>query len=90
MPCLSTGPKIVCACPNFLCQTKIHLDIVPVPNLLGQTKRWFEFGKFSLIFSLAQNIWTGPKHFGTFRRTRHHLLFQLNPESVVKKSEKSR
>ena len=25
MPCPSTGPKIVCASPNFLSQTKIYL-----------------------------------------------------------------
>jgi hypothetical protein len=39
MPCPFTGPKIVCAGPNFLCQNKIDLHIVPVPNVLSQTKR---------------------------------------------------
>ena len=29
MPCPSTSPKIVCAVPNFLCQTKIYLDKKP-------------------------------------------------------------
>ena len=37
------SPKIVCGGPNFLCQTKNYLDIVPVPNFLCQTKRWFVF-----------------------------------------------
>ena len=26
-----------------------------------------------LIFGLAQNIWTSPKHFGTCKRTRHNI-----------------
>jgi hypothetical protein len=45
MPCPSTGPKIVCAGPNFLCQTKIYLDILPVPNFWCQTKRLFVLSK---------------------------------------------
>ena len=44
--CPSTGLKIVCAGPNILCQTKIYLDIVPVPNFLCWTKRWFVLSKF--------------------------------------------
>ena len=60
MPCPSTNPKIVCAGPNFLCQTKIYLDIVPVPNFLCQTKRLFLFSKFSfstgtVFFGVALN-----------------------------------
>ena len=45
LPC--PGPKIVSAGPNFVCQTKIYSDIVPVQNFLRQTKRWFVFTKFS-------------------------------------------
>ena len=47
LPCPSTSPKIISAGPNFLCQTKIYLDIVPVLNLFCKTKRWFAFSKFS-------------------------------------------
>ena len=39
MPCLFTGPKIFCARP------KIYLHIVPVTNIMCQTKRWFAFSK---------------------------------------------
>ena len=69
---------IVCAIP------KIDLHIVPVPNILCQTKIWFPYSKFSFCAStncfemalnaiqfLAQKIWTGTKHFGICRRTRH-------------------
>ena len=34
MPCPFTGPKIVCAGPNFFCQNKIDLHIGPVTNLI--------------------------------------------------------
>ena len=39
---------------NFLCQTKIYLDILPVLNLLCncKTKKWFAFSKL--------NFWVGP------------------------------
>ena len=52
MPCPFTDPKIVFSGPNFLCQTKIYLDIVPIANFL---KRWFVFSKFQ-IFGPAQII----------------------------------
>ena len=35
MLCRFTGLKIVCAGPNFLCQNKIDLHIVPVPSVLS-------------------------------------------------------
>ena len=71
----------------FCVGPKIYLQIVPVTNILCQTKRWFAFSrigfcastkvfeealcKCSHIFVLAQNIWTSTKHFGTCKRTRH-------------------
>ena len=84
VPCPSTGPKIVCASsPNFLSHTKIYLDIVPFQKSLCKTKIWFAFSpgtkifgvafKCTSIFGLAQNIWTSPKHFGTWKRTRHRI-----------------
>ena len=61
------GPKIVCAGPNCFCQTKIYLDIVPVPNFLCQTKRWF-FLYLCLVlmqvpkcFVPVQIFWASPK-----------------------------
>ena len=62
----------------FCVGPKIYLYIVPVTNILCQTKRWFAFSKIgfcastkvfeealkcSQIFGLAQNIWTSTKHF---------------------------
>ena len=60
MPCPFIGPKIVCAGPIVLCRTKIYLHIVPVPNFLCQTKRWFIFSKFHFsagtkLFGVALN-----------------------------------
>ena len=37
-----------------------------------QHKRFWRGTKCSLIFGLAQNIWTSTKHFGTCKRTRHY------------------
>ena len=87
MPCPSTGSKIVFASPNFLSQTKINLDIVPVQKNLCHTKRYLHLVtsvlvlaqifwsgiKCNSIFALAKNIWTSSKHFGTYRRTRHNF-----------------
>ena len=39
MPCPFTGPKIFWVAPRFLCRTKNLLHIVPVTNILCQTKR---------------------------------------------------
>ena len=68
MPCPSTGSQIVCAGPNFLCQTKLYLYIVPDPNFLCQTKRWFVFRKFH--FSV------GTKVFGVALNTNQFLVLQ--------------
>ena len=54
MPCPFTGPKIFWAVPNFLCQTKIYLQIVEVTNILCQTKRWFAFSKIG--FCAGTNV----------------------------------
>ena len=81
--------QIFCAIP------KTDLQIVPVPNFLCQTIRWFSYSKFSFcagtklfgavskfnsIFGLAQNIWTGTKHFGSCRRTRQPLYRESKEE----------
>ena len=34
MPCPFTGPKMFCACPNFLSQLKICLHLVPLQKIL--------------------------------------------------------
>ena len=87
MPCPFTGPKMFCASPNiFWASPKIWLHLMPVTNILCRTKRWFAFSKigflcrhksfwggtkYSQIFGLVQKIWTGTKHFATWKRTRH-------------------
>ena len=63
----------------FCAGPKIYLHIVPVTNILCQTKRWFALSKISFctgtkvfwrgfkcsqIFGLVKNIWTGTKHLG--------------------------
>ena len=64
-----------------IARTKTYLHIVAVTNILCQTKRWFAFSKINFCFwrgtkcsqilGLARKIWTGTKHFGTCKRTRH-------------------
>ena len=51
MPCPFTGPKMFCACPNFLSQPKNYLHIVPLTNILCQTKRCFAFSKIGFCAS---------------------------------------
>ena len=46
MPCPSTCPKMFWLVQMFCARPIIDLHIVPVPNLLCQTKRWFPFSKF--------------------------------------------
>ena len=36
------------------------------------------------IFGLAQKIWTGTKHFGTCKRTRHKILYFADDPFFVK------
>ena len=55
MPGPSTSPKIVCAGPNFLRQTKIYLDIVPIPSFLCKTN--------ALSFYRSQNVLGWSKFF---------------------------
>ena len=85
MPCPSTGPKMFCAGPNFLCLTKIILILCPsqtfcaiqkgdlqlVNSGLVLAQNIWSGTKCSSIFGLAQNIWTSPNHFGTCERTKH-------------------
>ena len=94
MPCPFTGPKMFWAGPNFLCQTKNLFT-----NILCSTKRLFAFSKIvfcagtkcSQIFGLAQKIWTGTKHFGTCKRTRHYYTSapQLEPGYFCNSPENS-
>ena len=49
--CLFTVPKMFCAGPNFWASPKIYLHIVPVTNILCQTKRWFAFSKIGFCAS---------------------------------------
>ena len=49
-------------------------DLYLVNSILVLAQCWHKKktgNKCNSIFSLAQNIWTDPKHFGTCRRTRH-------------------
>ena len=54
MPCPFTGHKMFYAGPNFLCPSKIYLHIVPVTNILCQTKRWFAFSK--IVFCAGTKV----------------------------------
>ena len=90
LPCPFTGPKTFWACSNFLCHKYQKLIYI-----LCQTKRWVSYSKFSFcagtklfgvalkfysIFGLAQNIWTGTKHFGSCRRTRQPFYRESKEE----------
>ena len=87
MPCPFTGPKMFCAGPNFLSQPKnlltycaSHKHFDPDKKMICIQQNWFLWRhksfwrgtKCSQIFGLAQKIWTGTKHFGTCKRTRHY------------------
>ena len=79
VPQPSTGPKTFWAGPNYFVQDqKMHFFIVPTPNFLCQTKRWFPFSKFSFcastkligaalnaiqFFGLTQKYFDWPKTF---------------------------
>ena len=95
MPCPFTGPKMFCAGPIFLCQTKIfftycgsHKNFVPDKKMiciqkncfLCRHKSFWRGTKCSQIFGLAQKIWTGTKHFGTCKRTRHQWVAQTKTD----------
>ena len=64
MLCPFTGPKMFCASP------RIYLRIVPVTNILCQTKRYFAFSKIGFcgstkVFEEALNavkFWAGSKN----------------------------
>ena len=78
-------PKCFIPVQIFWASAKIDLRIVPVTNLLCQTKIWFTFSKFGFCastksFEPALNaiqllvypkIFTSTKHSRTCRRTRH-------------------
>ena len=76
MPCPFTGPKLFCAGPNFLCQTKNLFIYCGNHQMLCQTKRWFAFSKIGFC--------ADTKYFGTCKRTRHYC-----PPSIVLSSWKS-
>ena len=83
MPCPFTGPKKFWARPNFLYQSKklfTYKIFVPDKKMICIQENWFlcrhksfwRGTKCSQILGLAQKIWTGSKHFGTCKRTRHN------------------
>ena len=96
MPCPSAGPKMFCASPNLLGQTKNGIAFSADPKILVRAQKlnlidenhllvWHKkFGTSTIcksIFGLAQKIWVIPKHFGTCKRTRHYW-FPLIPKYI--------
>ena len=90
MPCPFTSPKMFWAGQNFLRQTKnlftycgSHKRFVPNKKIiciqdncsLSSQKSFWKGTKCKQIFGLSQKIWTGTKHFGTCKRTRHKTPF---------------
>ena len=86
MHCPFTSPKMFCAGPNFLSQSKnltafsaSSKTFVPAQKpILLNANHLFVWHKMLVtatirkwIFGQAQKIWTSPKHFGTCKRTRH-------------------
>ena len=94
MHCPFTGPKMFCAGPNFFCQTKNLFTYCGSHKILCQTIRRFAFSKIGFcagtkvfeIFGLAQKIWTGTKHFGTCKRTRHKKNAYIKDAFWLKKT----
>ena len=76
----SVFPKVFRIGPN-LCWTKTVLHIVPnseqtmglisICSFCAVSKLFWIDAKRNQTFCLGQEIWTGTKYFGTFKRTRH-------------------
>ena len=83
MPCPFAGPKMFWAGPNFLCQTKnLFTCCARKKDNLNSVKLFFVLAQQFLEEALnavkflgwLKKIWTGTKHFGTCKRTRHQCL----------------
>ena len=88
MPCPFTGPKMFCASPNCLSQpNNLFTYCANHKHFVPQTKRGIAFSKIGFcagtkVFVLAQKIWTGTKHFGTCKRTRH-TYYMIEDKSLL-------
>jgi uncharacterized protein (DUF608 family) len=94
MPCPFTGPKMFCASPNFLSQSQ-NLTAFSAssktfvsaqkPILLNANHlfAWHKMFVTCSIFVLTQKMWTGTKHFGTCKRTRHKITILSVTFSVI-------
>ena len=93
MPCPFTGPKMFCARPNFWSQPKnltafsaFSKTFVPAQKpILLNANHLFVWHKMFVtgtickqIFGPTQKIWTGTKHFATYKRSRHKNLTVVN------------
>ena len=58
-------------------------DLQLINSVFVLAKPILEWHEIDSIFGLAQNIWTGPKHFGTCRRTRHNFIGHMIRQYVV-------
>ena len=91
MPCPFTGSKMFCAGPNFLSQHKnltafsasSKTFVLAQKIILLNANHLFVWHKMFVtgaickqIFGLVQKIWTGTKHFGTCKWTRHNYLYR--------------
>ena len=89
IPCSITGPKLFCAGQNFMSQHKNLTPfsassktfvLAQKTILLNANHLFVRYKMFvtaticKYFFGLAQKNWTSPKHFGTFKRTRHKSL----------------
>ena len=76
MPCLFTGQKMFCACPNILCQNKnravfsatakkfvltLILKLLNANHLLVRDKKFGTGAICKSVFGMAQKIWISPK-----------------------------
>ena len=69
MPCPFTGPKMFWAGPKFFARQKDALQFSKIGFCAGT--KVFEEALNAVKFLDPQKIWTGTKHFATFKRTRH-------------------
>ena len=69
----------------FWASPKIYIHFLPDKKRICIQKNWFlcRYKRFwrgtkcSQIFGLAQKIWTGTKHFGTCKSTRHLFIILM-------------
>ena len=79
--------QIFCARPNIYVNRYCgsHKHFVPDKKMICiqcRHKCFWRGTKCSQLFGLAQKVWTGKKHFGTCKRTRHEGIWATDSPKI--------